>query len=123
MKYTPAEANSTQSSADNGEKESCRSCLYTGVATCFGLSAYFLNLAFEDPPSQQNNDNNITTAGKNASRITKARNAHKLKDTTTMFDRKLKYVQQKNIPKSNKQFHIAFSAAWAIAGIYRLYLN
>jgi hypothetical protein len=36
-------------------EESCPSCLYTGVATCFGLASYFTYLALEDElyPKQQ----------------------------------------------------------------------
>ena len=37
--------------SDKSEKEPCNTCLYTGVATCGGLSLYFTKLALELPES------------------------------------------------------------------------
>ena len=127
MKSTPpaaceVEAQAAQPSVDSGE-ESCRSCLYTGVATCAGLSAYFLHLAFEDqPPSQQKPTD--TTIRKNTSKDTNIpRSTNIPKQPTDFFERTIKLLQQQSPPKSNRQFHLAFSAACAVAGMYRLYLN
>jgi hypothetical protein len=36
------------------DQESCQACLYTGVATCMGLAAYFAHLATEDSTLQRN---------------------------------------------------------------------
>lgn len=128
MKPTAAanesEAQGAQPNVDKGEEESCRSCLYTGVATCAGLSAFFLHLAFEDhqPPSQQRPADTIrreitTRAAKIAG------STHAQKQSTDVFVNAIKLMQQKAPPKSNRHFHLAFSAMWAIAGMYRLYLN
>jgi len=65
--------------------ESCRSCLYTGVATCTGLSLYFLKLSTELPESGA-------------------------KEVMRQVSRQ-------------RNFLIAGSVAWAIAGIYRVYLD
>lgn len=35
-----------------GNEESCSTCLYTGVATCTGLSAYFFKVALMDLPTK-----------------------------------------------------------------------
>jgi hypothetical protein len=95
-------------------KESCRSCLYTGVAMCAGLSTYFLYLAFEDQPPSKNHQipNEILSRG-----------IHTQKRSAGLHAVAMKLIQQKSLSKGNRSFHIAFSAAWAIAGIYRLYLN
>jgi hypothetical protein len=119
-----AEAQGAQPKVDKREEESCRSCLYTGVATCAGLSAYFLHLAFEDhqPPSHQRpTDTTVRDYKSKDAKITGS--AHTPKQNTDVFEKAIRLMQQKTSPKSNRQFHLAFSAVWAIAGIYRLYLN
>lgn len=134
MKSTPAaascevEAQGVQPNVDNkGEEESCRSCLYTGVATCAGLSAYFLHLAFEDqPPSSSHQRPTDTTIRDFTSKDTKMpKSMHTPNQSIDVFEKAMRLMQQKNPPKSNgnRQFHLAFSAVWAIAGAYRMYLN
>ena len=124
MKATPAAEVKAQAATNVEEgEESCRTCLYTGVATCAGLSAYFLHLAFEEqPPSQQKpTDATIRKYRSNDTNI--PRSTHTQKQPIDLFERSIKLLQQKSPPKSHKRFHLAFSAAWAIAGMYRLYLN
>ena len=50
---------SIQSDPNRKEGESCRSCLYTGVSTCLGLSAYFLHLATEDDKMGKTSNDNM----------------------------------------------------------------
>jgi len=121
MKPSPASEAQVTPIVAKGEEESCRSCLYTGVATCGGLSAYFLHLAYEEqPPSRKK----LTDATKYPSKdINIPRSTYAPKQVTNIFERAMKSMHQKSHPKSNRQFHLAFSAAWAVAGMYRLYLN
>jgi hypothetical protein len=102
------------------KEESCRSCLYTGVATCAGLSAYFLHLAYEEdqPPSKTHQRQPDATTSKSAT-IRKANTPKQ--PTTGLRTAAMKLMRQKSA--SNRSFHLAFSAAWAVAGLYRLYLN
>lgn len=123
MEPTPAaEAQTTPIVAKGGE-ESCRTCLYTGVATCAGLSAYFLHLAYEEQPPSQKKSTDATIRKFPSKDINISRSTHTPKQATNVFERAMKSMHQKSPPKSNRQFHLAFSAAWAFAGIYRLYLN
>ena len=126
MKATTPEVESPPQAAttvEKGEEESCRSCLYTGVATCTFLSAYFLHLALEEQPSKQKpTDATIRKYRSNDKNIPRS-STHTQKQPIDLFERSIKLMQQKSPPKSNRRFHLAFSAAWAIAGMYRLYLN
>ncbi len=100
------------------KKQSCRQCLYTGVATCAGLSAYFLHLAYEDqPPSKTHQRQPDATTSKS----TTIRNANTSKQPTWLRTAAMKLMRQKSA--GNRSFHLAFGAAWAVAGVYRLYLN
>ena len=125
MKATPpaaeAESQAATTVEKGEEKESCRSCLYTGVATCAGLSAYFLHLALEEQPSKQK-PTDATIRRSNNVNIPRS-STHTQKQPIDLFERSIKLMQQKSPPKSNRRFHLAFSAAWAMAGMYRLYLN
>ena len=122
------------------EVESCRSCLYTGVVTCIGLSGYFLHLATEEEEIQQKGKGDIKrrdksssqqpskmngtrSNGKPTSQSTIPGNSNK---ATQSFQSSLKdFMKGTNhtVPKNNRPFLFAMSAAWAVAGAYRLYLN
>ena len=146
MMETP-NTSSIQSDPNRKEEEhSCRSCLYTGVSTCLGLSAYFLHLATEDdsimqktskdkqqnsivdkssmkPTSQQSSkpiDNNTSTATNIRSKQQSSPKMHKHISFQSQLNN---FMQSKPIPKSNRPFLFAMSAVWAVAGAYRLYLN
>ena len=123
---------STKSTNQEGE-ESCRSCLYTGVATCVGLSAYFAHLAFEDEADVNRDKKKNPIRG---DRLHK----HQFADEHTIDQRKVnsqhKYPKidirsklmksfQNRQPqlKSNRPFLLVCSACWAAAGAYRWYLN
>ena len=117
---TAAEMQQPDASKEVKIEESCRSCLYTGVATCAGLSAYFLHLAYEEdqPPSKTHQRQPDATTSKS----TTIRKANTPKQPTTGFrTAAMKLMRQKSA--GNRSFHLAFSAAWAVAGVYRLYLN
>jgi hypothetical protein len=43
-----------QTTEQQKQGEQCSTCLYTGVATCTGLSAYFFKVAHFDLPTQGN---------------------------------------------------------------------
>ena len=78
--------------------ESCRTCLYTGLATCTGLSGYFLYLAMEEE-------------------------LHRTSKPNTLQSTIVNFMRGKPIPKQNRPFLFAMSAAWFVAGGYRMYLN
>ena len=82
----------------SNNEESCRSCLYTGLATCTGLSGYFLYLAMEEE-------------------------LHRTSKPNTFQSTIVNFMRGKPIPKQNRPFLFAMSAAWFVAGGYRLYLN
>jgi hypothetical protein len=39
----------TKPNTNNDSQESCASCMYTGMATCTGLSLYFFKMALDSP--------------------------------------------------------------------------
>ena len=103
---------STTQQAKN--EESCRSCLYTGVGTCLGLSGYFFYLATEEDTHQPN---------KKQQQHPSKRSSNKSVPKSQAFSSIKSFMQGKPIPKSNRPFLFAASAVWAVAGAYRLYLN
>ena len=118
--------------------ESCRSCLYTGVATCIGLSGYFLHLATEEEEIQQKGKGDIKRRDKSSSQQPSKMNGTHTNGTPTSqskngpnratqsFQSSLKnFMKGTNhtVPKNNRPFLFAMSAVWAVAGAYRLYLN
>ena len=133
------------------QEESCQSCLYTGVGTCVGLSGYFLYLALEEDRSEvstknlqesrqkQHKNNTHGTASSsqqynsrtNGCGIRTNNNIPKKQPVTsgtnhipTSFQSSLmKFMQSNPAQKKNRPFLFAFSAVWAVAGAYRLYLN
>jgi len=140
-------------SIQSNKQQSCRSCLYTGVATCLGLSSYFFYLATEDDKikmgktsndmqklsngniKQGNSSMNSTSRqtfehiGSNTStathiRSTKSQPSPKIHKLSISFQSQLNnFMHSKPIPKNNRPFLFAMSAVWAVAGAYRLYLN
>lgn len=112
--------------------ESCRSCLYTGVATSVGLSGYFLYLAMEEElhrttkQSESSPHKPHATNGeiKNAPVISRSNSSKK--NTPTGFQSSFASFMRGNqgqVPKKNRPFLFAMSAFWCVAGAYRLYLN
>ena len=144
-------SNTSSIQSDPNHKESCRSCLYTGVSTCLGLSAYFLHLATEDDKmgktsnEMQKTPNDIkqrqnstvdkrsmkTTSRKTFKHIgSNASTATNIKSKTQSSSKIHKpqsqlnnFMKGKPIPKNNRPFLFAMGAVWAVAGAYRLYLN
>ena len=82
----------------SNDGESCRSCLYTGLATCTGLSGYFLYLAMEEE-------------------------LHRTSKPNTLQSTIVNFMRGNPVPKQNRPFLFAMSAAWFVAGSYRLYLS
>ena len=121
--------------------ESCRSCLYTGVATCIGLSGYFLHLATEEEEIQQKGKDDIKIRDRSSSQQPSKMNGYTNENgkptsqskispnnnkATQSFQSSLKnFMKGTNhtVPKNNRPFLFAMSAVWAVAGAYRLYLN
>jgi hypothetical protein len=90
----------------------CSVCKYTGMTVCAGLSLYFIKLANEETTTT-----NRTTA---ASRTTNTTTA------TTYFNALANDVvaANKTTPmKNHRPFFYICSAGWAIAGVYRWYLD
>ena len=87
----------------------CDACLYTGVGTCAGLSGYFLLLATEGDDD----------GGRRATRGAEKRHV------STSFEASLRRFLRtgRPAPPRHRPFLFAFSAAWAAAGAYRLYLG
>jgi hypothetical protein len=122
--------------SDDAE-ESCRSCLYTGVATCIGLSAYFAQLAIFEDDTNKRTCRSKGADGSTKSQVIKQTSMHSnpsLKEhlhlpdiTSTKRSNETKCnLMQRNKPlqvKSNRPFLLVCSACWAAAGAYRWYLN
>jgi len=135
--------NTSSIQSDHNKEQSCRSCLYTGVATCLGLSSYFFYLATEDD-MQKTSDINIkqrnSTVDKSSLKPTSQSKPPIVSNTSTTTNTKTQsspkidksisfqsqlnnFMHSKPIPKNNRPFLFAMSAVWAVAGAYRLYLN
>ena len=102
-----------KSTAQRENKESCQSCLYTGVATCIGLSGYFFYLATEEDTRQPNKKQ------QHPSKLCSNKSVPK----SPTFPSIKSFMQGKPIPKRNRPFLFAASAVWAVAGAYRVYLE
>ena len=129
------------SSIQSNKQQSCRSCLYTGVATCLGLSSYFFYLATEDDMQKTSNDmkQQNSTVDKSSMKPTSQSKPIRSNNSTATnirsksqsspkihksFQSQLNnFMYSKPIPKNNRPFLFAMSAVWAVAGAYRLYLN
>ena len=101
-------------------KESCRSCLYTGVATCTGLSGYFFHLAMEEesPRSAPKMNGGVANAAKGLESKSSMQHIPITSKSSTM-----KFLKGYPVAKQNRLFLFALSAFCAGAGAYRLYLN
>lgn len=111
--------NTTTPATENepaGQKESCRSCLYMGVGTCTGLAGYFILLALEDEGETSRSLKHETS--KNM-RLQKPQILPKLAVTSSLQN----LFRGSVPPNKNRPFLLGFSACWAAAGLYRLYLN
>ena len=113
------------------QEESCRSCFYTGVGTCVGLSSYFLYLAMEKEPHQTHHKRQDTSSHQSTKMSNKTTNPSKIPNSQSISSNKstsfetslMKFMKGNPAPKRNRPFLFAFSAAWAAAGAYRLYLD
>jgi len=120
------------------QKASCRSCLYTGVTTCLGLSGYFLYLAMEEEGSGQTpwrgSSSRHRGTGPSSHESSQMRGKSKpvpiltpqsiSKNRSSSLQSSLKkFMNGTPAPKKNRPFLFAFSAVWAAAGAYRFYLN
>lgn len=125
-------------SDSGGQQESCRACLFTGVGTCLGLSTYFMYLATEEEEGtmkqqqthqkydkiNRNNHHTATHQSTKANGINVCSKKIPKTQSKNAFQTSLmKFMQGSPSPKRNKPFLFAFSAFWAAAGAYRLYLN
>ena len=80
-------------------EESCKSCLYTGVATCFGLASYFAYLAMEDELTK------MTTTTSHANF-----NSHSFMKESGKILR---------LAARNKPGFLIVSAGWVVIGVHR----
>ncbi len=112
-------------------QESCRSCLYTGVTTCIGLSGYFLYLAIDEEGPRarkqlQTRDGgtyprNLSDMGGDSA---KAAETHCSKSLLKNIESSIiTFMQGQPVAKRNRPFLFALSAFCAGSGAYRLYLN
>ena len=125
--------NSTVQAKEGESESSCRSCLYTGVGTCIGLSAYFFHLAFDDTGNNHGNGSNASHGTKQSSSLRKQNivpSNHKMtissarSRVTDVQSTSMKLLRKKSLPNpSNRPFLLVCSACWAAAGAYRLYLD
>lgn len=141
----PPSTNTEVQPSSTDRDVSCRSCLYTGVATCIGLSAYFFHLAFECTEKEKESSWEIIKprAGTQQSPVhsngAKEGHAHTMnRSSIGPKCRKAPSDIHNNIwlntlrkasppsypnPKANRPFLLTFSAFWAAAGAYRYYLD
>jgi hypothetical protein len=122
----------TELSKNLQSRGSCRSCLYTGVTTCVGLSGYFLYLAIdEDGPrakKQLQTRDGGTYYPRNISNMggdnTKAVKTHGSKSLIKNIESSIIiFMQGQPVAKRNRPFLFALSAFCAASGAFRLYLN
>jgi hypothetical protein len=96
------------------EEAPCSVCKYTGMIVCAGLSLHFIKLANEETTTT-----NRTTA---ASRTTKTNTTTATNYFTALANDVV--AANKTAPmKNHRPFFYICSAGWAIAGVYRWYLD
>jgi hypothetical protein len=78
--------------------DSCASCLWTGVITCIGLSAYFAHAAYDESPPV-----NITTS--------------------QPVVNKIKWWQRQHQSRYTRPVFLLISTGWLGIGAYRWYLG
>ena len=118
------------------DDESCRSCLYTGVGTCIGLSVYFAHLALGDrgeeaaqknePANKLDRLNGIKQSGQRSTNSTTAKMRKKNQLPAGKSSDCIQTALRKSFPVQrfrNRPFLWMCSACWGAAGAYRLYLN
>ena len=120
MTYPTTTSETSPHQRNNNDQGSCRPCLYTGVATCIGLSAYFYHLAHEDTVKE--------ISGNNKDGLSKSQqlsNQKQASPRSSELHKTLLNLFRKEPPPrlSNRPFLLTCSAFWAVAGTYRLYLN
>jgi hypothetical protein len=112
-------------------EESCRSCLYTGVVTCVGLSGYFFHLAMEEQQSNSGGSESSPRkpcAANGGNRIAPvfnrpSENSNKIRISTSFQTYIMDSMRGNQVSPKNRPFLLAMSAVWGVAGAYRLYLN
>ena len=106
------------------QDESCRSCLYTGVSTCVGLSGYFLYLATEEEAHRTTKHQHNSGGRSEASpHVISPSNSSKRNILTAFQSSIVNFSRGNQIPTKHRPFLFAMSAVWCVAGAYRLYLN
>ena len=105
------------------EEESCRSCLYTGVSTCVGLSGYFLYLAMEEEAHRTTKQLHNSGRSEASPHVISPSNSSKRNILTAFQSSIVNFSRGDQIPTKNRPFLFAMSAVWCVAGAYRLYLN
>ena len=136
---SPSPLQQKQQPIQNHNNDSCSSCLWTGVITCLGLSAYFAHIAFDDETSIvgtktattnmttttspvvtnstlfKNHTNNYNTGSSHAMRIWFQQQYQKL------------YLSSLPLPnvstRYNKPVFLCISAGWFVVGLYRWHLG
>jgi hypothetical protein len=116
----------TLNSSGDHSHSSCSSCLWTGVITSFGLSAYFAHIAFDDV----NPTVTTTTTPTNSKMIVHHQfsNTNSMNNSTNVFrswfqEQVKKYHNSPRTYTHNKPVFLCISAGWAIVGVYRWYLG
>ena len=109
---------------ETDSQESCRACLITGVSTCVGLSGYFLYLATEEEEGKtETGKRERTQNGKGMRAINGNKGTPKAPPSSSLFGDVPKFMRGTPAPPQHRPFLFAMSAAWAVAGAYRLYLG
>jgi hypothetical protein len=125
----PQKENATEMNSSTEEKESCRSCLYTGVGTCLGLSAYFFHLAFEDDDSSSkkaasSNNKPCQSRGTSSSFNKTGNSTNTSMKNFGMHNNYLNSLLRTPLSgQTPRLFLLVCSTCCAVAGAYRLYLN
>lgn len=114
------EISEAQPPSNSQEQVSCRSCLYTGVFTCWGLSGYFVYLAFEEDgnPTMTKQQTRVGSGDKKTTVSQGSKSFQKSIETSFIT-----FMQGHPVAKRNRPFLFALSAFCAGSGACRLYLN
>jgi hypothetical protein len=113
--------------------DSCSSCLWTGVVTCFGLSVYFAHIAFdEEKPitatrtmSPLTNSKLVNHQMNYAKHNTGSISSNGSNDMIrTWFQQQFsKYHSPPATTRYNKPVFLCISAGWFVVGLYRWHLG
>ena len=113
-------SNEHETLAAQQEEPPCSVCKYTGMTVCAGLSLYFIKLANEDTTATSSNRTTATI------RTTKTNTNTTTATATNYFTALANDVVAANKAtpmKNHRPFFYICSAGWAIAGVYRWYLD